>query len=129
MEDTSLLTIASTFEALSNRVAVLERMLQVFPQADPGAKHQRIIDGVARLFDIGRSEMLGPVRTEHLAWPRHVAMYLITKYCGLNNNEVGKIFRRHHTAVRYGVSRVLNRVATETTARDQLQLLESQLAD
>jgi len=66
-----------------------------------------VIKTVCSYFNIKLSHIKGSGRSENIAHPRQVAMYLLRKELGLKFEEIAYILKRkNHTTIMYGVERV-----------------------
>lgn len=61
---------------------------------------------VAAHYGQSIGEMLSQRHTPRLARPRHIAMYLARELTPRSYPEIGRMFRRDHTTVMSGVSRI-----------------------
>jgi chromosomal replication initiator protein len=78
----------------------------------------RLIDTIARYFQITKEELIGPKRNKELVHPRRIVMFLLRNELNLSYPKVGQAMNgKDHTTVMHGVS-VLER---ELTRNDKLQ--------
>ncbi len=61
---------------------------------------------VAESFGTTVDEMIGRKRGFRLTVPRQVAFFLSRKHGGRPYQQIGRVFRRHHSTVMYGVDRI-----------------------
>lgn len=63
-----------------------------------------VITAVADTFGVGVVALSGPGRSQHLAFARQAAMLLLRDYLPwLSTEEIGRLLKRDHTTVLYGV--------------------------
>ncbi len=67
---------------------------------------EKLINDVAKEFNISRVDIFSNKRDKDFIFPRHVAMYLLKDRLGLSLNQIGKIFSKDHTTVIYAVEKV-----------------------
>lgn len=95
---------------------------------------ERVMEIVARHYNIPVEALLGQQRTREIAWPRQVAMFLMRNETRANYVQIATLLhRRDHSTVIHGSGRVKkaigrdDRVRKEIAAlRDELHLLSSQ---
>ena len=86
----------------------------------------RIQSETARMFGITTEELLSRSRTERLAWPRQLAMYLARELTDHSLPAIGRAFAgRDHTTVLSACRRAGERVSAEPDAYEQLSLLSA----
>lgn len=96
--------------------------------ANTPAEHDRILGAVAGLWGVTVEEMKGPRRSNHLAHPRQVAMYLIRKRCQSSFVRVGLLLgNRDHTTVIFGVNRIRAMLAIDGELVKRVALIERDL--
>jgi chromosomal replication initiator protein len=76
----------------------------------------RIVERVARAFDVSPKEILGPSRQRLVLTARQVAMTLVRELAGLSLPQIGAAFGRDHTTVLHAVRKVADDAALRTTA-------------
>jgi chromosomal replication initiator protein len=69
----------------------------------------------------------GKRRTNNIAVPRQVAMYLIRCHAGLSFSEIGAWFRRDHTTVLYACEKVSNLERDDAALRETLRTIREAL--
>ena len=68
---------------------------------------------VAYTFRLRISDFASPSRRSHVAWARHVAVYLVRETLELSFPRTAICFRRHHSTMISSCNRVLARMAKE----------------
>jgi hypothetical protein len=97
------------FHLLTGSAAMRRRA--IWPEAHYGLNISQVAQAVALEAGIGLGELLSSNRERRLAWPRHVAMYLIDRYCpDYSLPDVAFVFHRDHTSVMYGIEATLVRL-------------------
>jgi chromosomal replication initiator protein len=77
-----------------------------------------IQDAVGEHFGLSREELLSGSRTQRIAWPRQLAMYLARELTGESLPAIGRKFGgRDHTTVLHACRRISARIASDEDAR------------
>ncbi|HOQ48171.1 MAG TPA: helix-turn-helix domain-containing protein [Verrucomicrobiota bacterium] len=120
-------------EALLLRANV-ERLIKLLESHGPAmaiesalSKAQAIRDYVAIFYDVSPRAMSSRLRTEHVAWARHVAMYLIRELTGLPILRIAELFKRDHGSVLHALSHVQDRRETDRAVHQILTELRAEL--
>ncbi len=75
-------------------------------------------------FDLSPEELLSPARTQRIAWPRQVAMYLARELTDESLPAIGRHFGgRDHTTVLHAWRRTAARVANDEVSRQAVESL------
>jgi len=78
-----------------------------------------IQSAVCARFDLPRHEMRSPVRSNRIARPRQLAMYLARELTDLSLPQIGRQFGgRDHSTVLHGIARSMERIATDQDWRE-----------
>jgi chromosomal replication initiator protein len=122
--DRRIRTVEATLAAIrrSENVKIANLSFPPVPNADPvvfprlpGATVGAIKKLVCEVYHITLDELEGHIRQKHLAWPRHIALYLCTKFTRVSSPALGRLFNgRDHSTVIH--SRDVVRKARETDA-------------
>lgn len=94
--------------------------------ADTALAH-RIIDTVARRYNIAKQELFGQRRDRRHSRPRHLAMAAVCRETLLTLDEVGAIFSRDHSTVayaKYKITRELARGGDSAAAKDYIATVQ-----
>jgi len=124
-----LLAVASlTHQSIDLRLA--EEVLSDYVHAEPeSTSPERIVAVVAERFNVKPEAMMGPRRTQTVAQPRQVAMYLMRQLTDLSLSEIGRVFGgRDHSTVLYACNQVGRRMHAEDPFRERINGLISALA-
>jgi chromosomal replication initiator protein len=104
---------------------VLDR---IYPAAECAPTVPEIQRAVARHYGVGATELLASTRRAHVAWPRHVAIYLSRELAGASLNALGDQFGgRSHTTILHACKRVADRLEVDKQAALDVQTLASAL--
>ena len=90
---------------------------------------ERILATAAEKFGARVEMLIGQRRTQAVALPRQVAMYLMRQLTDLSLAEIGRAFGgRDHTTVIYACEKIARRINTDDAFRDKINGLISTLA-
>ena len=84
----------------------------------------QILDEVARVFHMTRRDLEGRRRTQHIAFARHVAMYLIRENTGMSFPTIGYVLNRDHSTVIHGCARIRHRVLADSSFAATIERIE-----
>lgn len=91
---------------------------------DPG----KIIELVAREWQTTVEALLGRDRSQKIAQPRQVAMYLLRKETDASLPQIGEALGgRDHTTVMYAIEKISNEIETKTDLRRRVVSIKQQL--
>jgi chromosomal replication initiator protein len=124
-----LLAVAS----LTHQEITIELAEDVLSQyVNPEPDHitpERVVATVAERFGVKGEAMMGQRRTQVVALPRQVAMYLLRQLTDLSLMEIGRVFGgRDHSTVMYACDKIALRINTEDAFREKINGLISTLA-
>jgi chromosomal replication initiator protein len=89
---------------------------------------QKIIELVAREWQTSAEALLGRDRSQKVAQPRQVAMYLLRKETNASLPQIGEILGgRDHTTVMYAIEKVTSEIETKTDLRKRVVHIKQQL--
>jgi chromosomal replication initiator protein len=110
-------------------VELVEEVLQHYVNPEPDRlTPEKIFGVVADAFGVRADALCGRRRTQSVALPRQVAMYLLRQFTDLSLSEVGTLLGgRDHTTVIYACERVGEKVASDPVFGDKLNALISTL--
>jgi len=93
-----------------------------------GVAPERIIELVAREWQVSGAELLGRDRSQKVAQPRQVAMYLLRKHTESSLPQIGGILGgRDHSTVLYAIEKISNEIETKSDLRRRVSSIEQQL--
>ncbi len=89
----------------------------------------RILSAVSERFGVRPESLVGKRRTQAIAVPRQVAMYLMRHLTDLSLVEIGRVFGgRDHSTVIHACKQVAERIQAEESFRDKVNTLFSTVA-
>jgi chromosomal replication initiator protein len=89
----------------------------------------RILSAVSERFGVRPESLVGKRRTQAIAQPRQVAMYLMRHLTELSLVEIGRVFGgRDHSTVIHACKQVAERIQAEESFRDKVNALFSTVA-
>lgn len=87
-----------------------------------------VIKSVCTYFNIKLSHIKGSGRSENVALPRQVAMYLLRKELGLKYEEIAYMLKRKdHTTIMYGVEKVGTTMIKDSVFKQEVERITSLL--
>jgi len=63
-----------------------------------------IVERVARENDLTAADLLGTSHERRIAWPRQDAYQALRDELGWSSTRIGRLFRRDHTTILYGIA-------------------------
>jgi chromosomal replication initiator protein len=84
---------------------------------------------VADHFDVRLGDILGRRRTQNIAWPRQVAMYLSRELTGSSFPAIGESFGRNHATVVHACKTVEKQQTVDLKFRQTLSLLRQRIGN
>ena len=88
----------------------------------------KIVQLVAREWKISEDELLGRDRSQKVAEPRQVAMYLMRKETDASLPQIGEALGgRDHTTVMYAIEKIANQIETKADLRKRVISIKQQL--
>jgi chromosomal replication initiator protein len=96
-----------------------ERALDDFLRSQRRALSPRkILEVVAQVYELGLDDLRSKTRTNAIALPRQVAMFLMREHTGLSFSDIGRdLGNRDHTTVMYGYEKILTRLPVDGELR------------
>ena len=89
---------------------------------------QKIIELVAKEWQTSVEALLGRDRSQKIAQPRQVAMYLLRKETNASLPQIGEVLGgRDHTTVMYAIEKVASDIETKTDLRKRVVHIKQQL--
>ena len=124
-----LMAVAS----LTHREITPELANEVLAQyVKPEPEHttpDRILAAVSERFGVRADSLVGKRRSQAIALPRQVAMYLMRHLTELSLVEIGRVFGgRDHSTVIHACKQVAERIAGDDVFRDKVNALFSTVA-
>jgi chromosomal replication initiator protein len=88
----------------------------------------QVVDLVARAYNLTSDQMLGRDRSQNVALPRQIAMYLIREASDASLPQIGQALGgRDHTTVMYAIEKIADKVQTDQQFHRQVDKLREQL--
>jgi chromosomal replication initiator protein len=111
-------------------IELAEDVLAQYVNAEPDhLTPERILTAVSERFGVKTDAIIGQRRTQVVALPRQVAMYLLRQLTDLSLVEIGRVFGgRDHTTVLYSCEKIGARINAEEAFREKINGLISTLA-
>jgi chromosomal replication initiator protein len=102
-------------------------MADLLPQRGSIQPNQ-VVDAVAAAFGVSRERMLGRDRTQEIALPRQVAMYLLREEANVSLPQIGEVLGgRDHTTVMYACEKVRDMIERDDHLRRRILQIREQL--
>jgi chromosomal replication initiator protein len=128
------LTRVVAFSSLTDRamtVELAEHVLKdVFPQgtAAPEVTIPRIQEAVSGRFGVTIDELVSPRRSQSVAYPRQVAMYLCRELTDSSLPKIGREFgNRDHTTVMHATQKITRLISEDRTVYNLVQELTASI--
>ena len=86
-----------------------------------------ILEAVADYYNISCDEIKSKRRTQKIAHPRQIAMYLSRKMLNLSLPDIGKEFSRDHSTISHGCDKIAYDIETDPKVRTAVIVLEDRL--
>ena len=89
---------------------------------------EKIIELVAKEWQVSPDELVGRDRSQKVAQPRQVAMYLLRKETDASLPQIGEVLGgRDHTTVMYAIEKIASDIETKTDLRKRVVNVKQQL--
>jgi chromosomal replication initiator protein len=128
------LTRVVAFSSLTDRLMTVELaehvLKDVFPQGDaaPEVTIPRIQEAVSERFGVTLEELVSPRRSQAVAYPRQVAMYLSRELTDSSLPKIGKEFGgRDHTTVIHATSKITRLIREDRSVYNLVQELTARI--
>jgi chromosomal replication initiator protein len=128
------LTRVVAFSSLTDRAMTVELAEQVlkdvFPQGEeaPEVTIPRIQEAVSERFGVTLDELVSPRRSQSVAYPRQVAMYLSRELTDSSLPKIGKEFGgRDHTTVMHATSKITRMISEDRSVYNLVQELTARI--
>ena len=120
------------YSALENKKISLELVKDIMKDASAGDLKKITVEiiqkKVANYFDIKTSDMKTKKRTQQVAYPRQVAMYLARELMGITLPEIGEYFGgRDHSTVIYACSKIESDVKKNQNVKNLINRLSLEI--
>jgi hypothetical protein len=129
------MNMRATIKRLTARVHRLERILLYGkpstvppPTFDATAPTKIVTQIIETHFKIPYGSLIGCCRTEVIAWPRHIAIYMLRDLTHLPMKSIGAAFGRCESSIGHAYRSVSGRVAVYPEERTRVALLRDHCA-
>ena len=91
---------------------------------------EKIKNKVANYYNIKVTDLESSKKTNNIAFPRQVAMYLIRELTDSSLPQIGRYFgNRHHTTVKYACEKIENDIKTDETLKNVILTLKEEIKE
>ena len=80
---------------------------------------------VEEFYHVSHADLIGRKQTKDIAFPRHVAIFLIHQMCDLSLPAIGSLFGRNHATVVHSLNVIEKKRGEEASFAEQLQQLSN----
>jgi len=88
----------------------------------------RVVDLVARKFNLTVEKLLGRDRTKDVAFPRQIAMYLLREETNFSFPQIGEVLGgRDHSTVMYAIEKIADQIKHDDRLQRDIVLLKQQI--
>lgn len=103
-------------------------MARTVKQKDKSISVDKIMEGVAKFYNVTVKDICSPSRKQIIAQARQVSMYLVQKHTGMSYSRIGStIGKRDHSTVLHSCSVVERRINSDKSFRIDLENIEANL--
>ena len=88
---------------------------------------KKIIDKVAKYYNLKSEDLLGKSRVKSIKSARQVAMYLLSEELGLSTVKIGAEFNKDHTTIMHGIKIIKDGMKLDFSLREQIADLRSKI--
>jgi len=122
------LTAITSLAGTQVSLGLAEEILSDFASPEPPTlTPERVARVTAEHFRVSLESLRGKRRTNAVAMPRQIAMFLIRFHTELSFAEIGSWFRRDHTTVLYACEKVGKQEGTDASLRETLRSIRELL--
>ena len=91
---------------------------------------EKIKNKVANYYNIKVGDLESAKKTNNIAFPRQVAMYLIREMTDKSLPQIGRYFgNRHHTTVKYACEKIEDDIKSDETLKNIIENLKEEIKD
>jgi len=88
---------------------------------------RKVIDTVAKYYDIDAKELLGTRRQKDIKTARQISMYLMNEELQLSTVRIGNEFNKDHTTIMHGIKVIRESLKTDFNLRSQISELREKI--
>ena len=111
-------TLASATAAMNDPQLNVKRKLITLP---------RILETVARFYNVPEKDLKGKGRTKEIVIPRQVAMYVMREETERSLVEIGEVLGRDHTTVMHGINKTADEIERAPERRQEVITIREML--
>ena len=94
------------------------------------ASAKRIVDKVAKFYNLSESELKSKSRVAHIKNARQVAMFLLSKELSMSTTKIAlEVGVKDHTTVSHGIKKIETDLKLNFTLRDQIEEIKEKIYD
>lgn len=92
------------------------------------SSEEDLIDCVAKYFNVGSDQVIGPSRKQEIALTRQVAMYMMKREMNYSLQRIGEVFGgRNHTTAMHSINNIKSRLKSDMGLRRDINALRKEL--
>jgi chromosomal replication initiation ATPase DnaA len=92
------------------------------PGLDPKAPED-VVRSILRKYKVPMYEIVGPKRSAHLVFVRHLVIYILRKRCRLKLDAIGSMFKRDRSTVLSAIESIENYIFTNHARKPEIMSL------
>lgn len=125
---TKLVTAASIENAVITKEFASRVLKDLLVNDSSTVSTKKVVQTVAKYFEIEQSDLLGKKRTKELVYPRQLVMYLLREVLNQSYPQIGEALGgKDHTTVMHGVNKLTKLMKTDQTVEQDINQLISLL--
>ena len=125
--------LVSFSQLLNEKVdkAFAKRVLKdILNNSEISVTPEKIKKKVANYYNIKVSDLESAKKTNNIAFPRQVAMYLIREMTDKSLPQIGRFFgNRHHTTVKYACEKIEEDIKSDETLKNVIENLKEEIKE
>lgn len=95
-----------------------------------GATAKKIVETVAKSYELSVKEMCGKSRVAHIKTARQVAMYLLSEELSLSTTKIAlEVGVKDHTTVMHGIKKIKEDLKLDFALREQVAMIREKIYD
>lgn len=100
----------------------------ISPDTDKVITPKLIINVVAEHFNISPADIVSKKKSQNIAYPRQIAMYLIRHLTESSLQTISTaLHKKDHTTVMYGIEKITNEIDTNESTRNTIEVLKKKI--
>ncbi|MCR4842782.1 MAG: chromosomal replication initiator protein DnaA [Eubacterium sp.] len=113
---------------ITMEVAKKELESLISPQENRNITPDFIIDTVCEHFHLTRAELLSKKRTNAIARPRMIAMYLCRHMTDSSLENIGSVMGKDHSTIHHGIEKIEKELSTDQQLKTDIEVLQKILS-